>query len=739
MAPSDSRTRRAQQYFSVGIALGVWALLSVAYVAGLFQPFDLRLLDWRFRLRGERLVADSIAILAIDDATIRGYGGSWPLPRDQYALLVTALEEAGARSIGFDVQFPRNDALDPKADALFAYVSSTYPNVVHAISFHSDPRDPTGDPAPDRKVQEALRRQSVAGAVPAPQGASVSLPYPDLVLQAKALGHVTVPADRDGAIRRQPLLIRYEDRLYPALALRMIGVAKGLAAPPEIATDRAGARVGWPGAWWPLQLDEEGATAIDFAGDRAAFPNSHSMLDVLRRYRTGDQAALREAFSNRNVLIGLDSRQEVTEDVGTTPFAAATPLLFIHANMLDNLLRRRFLSQAPVGPYLAALAILAVFLGWAFSTRSVPTSALVAGLALTVIAGLDFFLFAGWAVDAPPMAALALAPLIYASTGSFRYIFLERRDRRREEDLKDGRTLQMRLRPEALIGEKLSHYQIMEKLGMGGMGVVYLARDEHVGRSVAIKVLPGRGLENDSARRRFRREARALSKLSHPNIAAIFEYDSQEGTDFIVMEFVAGMPLSQRIQRGPLPEAEMLHVGMQVVEALGHAHAHGIIHRDLKPQNVMLTAKGEAKVLDFGLARLLGTAVDGSTISESLTEPGHVVGTLPYMPPEAFRGVRADERGDLYSMGVVLFEMVTGRRPFSESEPHELIHTILEQPPASPRLLNGKISAVVEELILRALQKDPALRFSSATEMLHALVACRPEVAAIAGGRKDAR
>jgi serine/threonine protein kinase len=363
----------------------------------------------------------------------------------------------------------------------------------------------------------------------------------------------------------------------------------------------------------------------------------------------------------------------------------------------------------------------------------------VAGLALTVIAGLDFVLFAGWAIDAPPVAALALAPLIYVSTGSFRYIFLERRDRQREEDLKDGRTLQMRLRPEALIGEKLSHYQIMEKLGMGGMGLVYLARDERVGRSVAVKVLPGRGLEGESARRRFRREARALSKLNHPNIAGIFEYDTQDGTDFIVMEFVAGIPLSQRIQRGPLPELEILHVGAQVMEALDHAHSHGIIHRDLKPQNVMLTAKGEAKVLDFGLARLFGSAMDGSTVSESITEPGHVVGTLPYMPPEAFRGARADERGDLYSMGVVMFEMATGRRPFSDSEPHELIHTILNQPAPRPRVLNGKLSVLLEELILRALEKDRDMRFTSAAEMLEALAACRLVPATSAGGRRDAR
>jgi CHASE2 domain-containing sensor protein/predicted Ser/Thr protein kinase len=739
MAPADSRTRRVQQYLCMGIALACWVLLSVAYLGGLFRPFDLRFLDWRFRLRGERQASDSIAILGIDDATIRGYGGSWPLPRDSYALLVTALEEAGARSIGFDIQFPSNRALDPKSDELLAYVSSAYPNIVHAVSFHPDQADSLPDSATSGEVLKALRRHGgVAEGVPAPHVGSVSLPYRDLVLQAKALGHVMVPADQDGAIRRQPLLIRYEERLYPALALRMVGVAKGLSAPPEIETGREGARVGWPGVWWPLRLDEEGATGIDFAGDRAAFPNSHSMLDVLQRYRGGDRKSLREAFSNRNVLIGLDSRQEVTEDVGTTPFAAATPLLFVHANMLDNLLRGRFLRHAPVGPYLGALAILAVFLGWIFSSRSIPASALVAALALTAIAGLDFALFAGWAIDAPPMAALALAPLIYASTGTFRYIFLERRDRQREEDLRDGRTLQMRLRPEALIGEKLSHYQIMEKLGMGGMGVVYLARDEHVGRSVALKVLPGRALEDEPSRRRFRREARALSKLNHPHIAAIFEYDSQDGTDFIVMEFVAGMPLSQRIKRGPLLESEILHIGVQVLDALRHAHGHGIIHRDLKPQNVILTASGDAKVLDFGLARFFRSA-DGSTASQSLTETGQVVGTLPYMPPESFQGVRSDERSDLYSVGVVLFEMATGRRPFSETEPHELIHSILNQPPASPRVLNGKISVLVEEVVLRALEKDPDLRFSSATEMLEALTASRSEPATATSVRRDGR
>ncbi|HXL15240.1 MAG TPA: serine/threonine-protein kinase, partial [Methylomirabilota bacterium] len=614
-----------------------------------------------------------------------------------------------------DVQFPSNKALDPKADGLLAYVTSSYPNIVHAVSFHTDERDSSGDPAPNRNVLDALRRQGVAaGAASAPEAASVSLPYPDLMLQARALGHVAVPADHDGAIRRQPLLIRYEDRLYAALALRMVGIAKGLSAPPEIDSGREGPRVGWPGAWWPLQLDGEGATAIDFAGDRAAFPNTYSMLQVLRRYRSGDKPGLRETFSNRNVLIGLDSRQEVTEDVGTTPFAAATPLLFIHANMLDNLLRGRFLRRAPAGPYLAALAILAAFLGWVFSTRSVPASALVAALALTVMAGLDFALFAGWAIDAPPVAVLALAPLICVSTGGFRYIFLERRSREREEDLREGRIVQQELLPESLVGQTLSHYEILAKLGGGGMGIVYLGRDKRLNRDVAVKVLRGRALADEKMRRRFRREALALSKLSHPHIAGIFDFDSQDGVDFIAMEFVAGMSLSDRIRHGSLPEHEAVVVAIQIAEALVEAHAHGVIHRDLKPANVVLTAKGEAKVLDFGLASLARATTDSETVSASITEPNQVMGTLAYMAPESLRGERADARSDIYSLGVVLYEMLTGRRPFHDDDPHELYFTILSLPPAAPSVLNARISAAAESLVLQTIEKDPSRRPQSA-------------------------
>ncbi len=238
------------------------------------------------------------------------------------------------------------------------------------------------------------------------------------------------------------------------------------------------------------------------------------------------------------------------------------------------------------------------------------------------------------------------------------------------------------------IGESVSHYRILEKTGGGGMGVVYRAHDERLDRDVALKVLPAGMLADETARSRFHREALTLSQLNHPNIAVVFDFDNQNGVDFLTMEYVEGETLSAKVAAGPLPEKEVIALATQVAEALEEAHEHDIIHRDLKPANVMVTAKGRVKVLDFGLAKLLKpTEVDAATASLAETQAGAVMGTVPYMAPEQLQGKAVDARADIYALGAVLYEMATGRRPFPEKQASQLIAAILTQAPQPPREL----------------------------------------------------
>jgi hypothetical protein len=536
------------------------------------------------------------------------------------------------------------------------------------------------------------------------------------------LGHITVAADRDGEIRRQPLVVRYEDRVYAALAVRMLGAGLGHPGPPDVSAAPGGVRIGWAnGPGWRVPLDREGGVRLDFAGDRRAFPNSCSMIEVLREYREHRSEALRERFADRYVLVGLDSRTEVTEDVGTTPFAATTPLVFIHANAMDDLLRHRFLRRPSNGSYLAALALAAAGMGWLFSVLPMPTAALAALSLLAGVATLDFALLALWSIDAPPLAALLLAPSIYAAVSSARYLFLASLHQKRETEIREGRTIEQQFLPEALIGRDLSRYRVLAKLGSGGMGIVYRAHDPRLHRDVAIKVLPARALADERTRRRFRREALALSRLNHPHIAGIFDFDSQDGTDFLVMELVEGESLTARLKRGAVPEPEVVRIASQMIEALAVAHGLHMVHRDLKPDNLMITSKGEVKLLDFGVATMAPAEGVATTLAATLTEVGHMVGTVPYMAPEVLQGGRAEERSDLYSVGVILFEMATGRRPFPNDELHELVYTVLNQSPPAPRIMNGRISEGLEAIILRLLAKRPEERFPSAEALMAAL------------------
>jgi TolB-like protein/Flp pilus assembly protein TadD len=266
-------------------------------------------------------------------------------------------------------------------------------------------------------------------------------------------------------------------------------------------------------------------------------------------------------------------------------------------------------------------------------------------------------------------------------------------------------------------GRTLSHYRILEKIGAGGMGIVYRAHDERLDRDVALKVLPGGLLSDEGARRRFRREALALSRLSHPNIETVYDFDTQEAVDFLVMEYIPGETLAQKLAGGPLPEKEVAALGAQIASALEGAHERGVVHRDLKPGNIMVTSRGQVKVLDFGLAMLLRPEGEASQV-ETKSQAHAAVGTLPYMAPEQLRGEKVDARSDIYAAGAVLFEMATRQRPFPQESAPQLIDAIQHEAPPTPSAINRRLSPALDHIILKALDKDPRRRYQSARDLL---------------------
>jgi serine/threonine protein kinase/Flp pilus assembly protein TadD len=270
-----------------------------------------------------------------------------------------------------------------------------------------------------------------------------------------------------------------------------------------------------------------------------------------------------------------------------------------------------------------------------------------------------------------------------------------------------------------MIGKTVSHYQILDHLGGGGMGVVYKAQDLHLDRLVALKFLPPELTRDADAKQRFIHEAKAASSLQHQNICVIYDVDeTSDGHLFISMEYLGGETLKKRIERGPLTAEEAAQIGAQVAQGLAKAHEHGIIHRDIKPANIMVTGDGVAKIVDFGLAKLVGQS--------TLTLSGTTLGTFAYMSPEQARGEIVDYRTDLWSLGVVLYEACTGVRPFWSDYQQAVIYSILNEHPKSPRLVQPSLPEPLEAIILRALAKDPAARYQSAASLAQDLNAMQP-------------
>ena len=272
-----------------------------------------------------------------------------------------------------------------------------------------------------------------------------------------------------------------------------------------------------------------------------------------------------------------------------------------------------------------------------------------------------------------------------------------------------------------MIGEKIvERYLVRDRLGAGSMGEVYRAYDERLHCDVALKFLPDSQRFDERARARLLREARALARINHPNICNVRDFIDHLGTDVLVMEFVSGVTLAQRLAEGPLDEGEVVRLGTQLAEGLSAAHQAAVLHRDLNPRNLALTEDGRLKILDFGLAKMMA-GTDESSLPLSTTDSLTLMGTLPYIAPELLRGGSLTPRSDLFSAGCVLYEMATSRRAFPQEDAIKLWHALLNLDPVSPREIRPRLSSRLEQVIVRCLVKDPAQRYGTMQELVQGL------------------
>ena len=441
-------TRRVPARVGAILGTSCGAIVALVWLLGAFHSLDLRANDWCYRIRGPLAASDRIAMVEVDDRTLRAFDGVWPLRRSIYAVAIDALEKVGVQAIGIDLLFLTPNPEDPKGDALLAGITTLHSNIVHAMGFQPNGaslgsgREMPADTSALITHGRPVTRQRLAVA------RGVSLPYDDLLASADEMGHTAVLIDADGIIRRIPQFVQFGDWAYPSLVLRLVEVAaRHDSTLPQFELAPDGIQIFWHGRHMRVPCDQEGATAIAFAGDQSAFPHRYSLLQVLQWYRSNDTTSLARAFRGKLVLIGATA--EHATDIGATPYSNEAPLVYIHANAVDSAIRGRFLASVPAPWIVLSLIVLGLGLGLVYSRMSVGRSALVMVAAILTVAELDYGMFVHANINLPPIGALLVPPLTLAAVENAWRRETEQRTRLRARELDVARSIQQNLLPSA--------------------------------------------------------------------------------------------------------------------------------------------------------------------------------------------------------------------------------------------------------------------------------------------------
>ena len=704
--------------FVLGLGLTLLVAILFFFPLKFFEVPQFKLYDLGLQIRGAFPVPREVIIVAIDDASVSTLG-RWPWPRKKIAELIDYLSHAGAKIIAVDLTFlPTESERLSGNDRVLAESIQRAGNVILPFYFT------LGESKKEGEKAEILPQVSSSAFLlfddprkfsdfPPPSAEKIFASVPEISKAARALGHINVLPDPDGKVRWEPLIIHFDGQYYPSFSIQIAALAMGLTRGDVRVNVGRSIRLGKMN----IPANPQGKLLIRYYGGNQSVPY-RSFIEIPSGKIPVD------TFRGKIVFVGVTAAG--ANDFLSTPFSNRLPGVEKHAQTVAAFLQGRFISRPSwVSFFEFGLILLTGLLMSFILPRMRPAFQLILCLAFSLAMGglmigalsqgiwVKIFFPCLLVILQYILATARHAPMPEKEGPTEAEVRAVMGAERQEPALSEGKPQMEAGGP----GRKIDRYEILGELGHGAMGVVYKGKDPVIDRPVAIKTIRFDRLyeehEIQGLKERFFTEAQAAGSLSHPNIVTIFDVGEDRGVSYITMEYVEGEVLSRYIVREHLlPVEEVLEIIAQVAEALDFAYQHKVIHRDIKPANIMRTSEGQIKVMDFGIAKIP---------SSTLTQAGSVLGTPSYMSPEQIRGEDLDGRSDLFSLGCVLYELLTGVKPFRGATLAALSYQITHVNPLSASQQNPQVPPAGDEVLNRALAKNPADRYVRGKEMARAL------------------